>query len=75
MSVRPRVTCHEVRCARSVRSVTQPMGSIDLLTAQAPPVMLAERYGRRGSQVTWSLALPLPAAVPAGYGPCAEAGF
>ncbi len=29
--------------------------------------MLAERHGRRGSQ-----ALPLAAAVPVGYGPCAE---
>jgi hypothetical protein len=34
--------------------------------------MLAERHGRRGSQATWSPALPLPAAVPVGYGPCAE---
>jgi len=40
--------------------------------AQAPPAMLAERHGRRGSQATWSPALPLPAAVPVGYGPCAE---
>ena len=40
--------------------------------AQAPPAMVAERHGRRGSQATWSPALPLPAAVPAGYGPCAE---
>ena len=31
--------------------------------------MLAER---RGSQTTWLPPLPLPAAVPAGYGPCAE---
>ncbi len=34
--------------------------------------MLAERHGRRGSQATWSPALSLPAAVPVGYGPCAE---
>jgi hypothetical protein len=40
--------------------------------AQAPPAMLAERHGRRGSQATWLPALPLPAAVPVGYGPCAE---
>ncbi len=40
--------------------------------AQAPPAMLAERHGRRGSQATWSPALPLPAAVPVGYGPRAE---
>jgi hypothetical protein len=40
--------------------------------AQAPPAMLAERHGRRGSQATWSPALPLPAAVPVGYGPGAE---
>src|SRR5260370_30314743 len=40
--------------------------------AQAPPVMLAERHGRRGSQATWWPALSLPAAVPVGYGPCAE---
>ena len=33
---------------------------------------LAERHGRRGSQATWSPALSLPAAVAAGYGPCAE---
>jgi hypothetical protein len=40
--------------------------------AQAPPAMLAERHGRRGSQATWSPALSLSAAVPVGYGPCAE---
>ncbi len=40
--------------------------------AQAPPAMLGERHGRRGSHATWSPALPLPAAVPVGYGPCAE---
>ena len=34
--------------------------------------MLAERHGRRGSKATWSPALPLPAAMPVGYGPCAE---
>jgi hypothetical protein len=34
--------------------------------------MLAERHGRRGSQATWSPALSSPAAVPTGYGPCAE---
>ncbi len=34
--------------------------------------MLADRHGRRGSQATWPPALPLPAAVPTGYGPCAE---
>jgi len=34
--------------------------------------MLAERLGHRGSQATWSPALPIPAAVPVGYGPCAE---
>ena len=39
---------------------------------QAPPAMLAERHGRRGSQATWPPALPLPAAMPVGYGPCAE---
>jgi hypothetical protein len=58
--------------------VAQPMGSIDLLTAQAgtraqaPPVMRADRNGRRGSQATWSPALPVPPPGPAGYGPCAE---
>jgi len=40
--------------------------------AQAPPAMLAGRHGRPGSQATWSPALPLPAAVPAGYGPRVE---
>jgi hypothetical protein len=34
--------------------------------------MLAERRGRRGSQAVWSPALSLPAAVPVGYGLCAE---
>jgi hypothetical protein len=41
--------------------------------AQAPPSMLAERHGRRGSQATWSPVPSLPVAVPVGYGPCAEA--
>ena len=42
--------------------------------ARARDAVLADRkrHGRRGSQVTWSPALPLPAAVPVGYGPCAE---
>ena len=46
------------------------MGSTDLLTvqagtrAQAPPVLLAERHGRRGSRATWLPTLPLPVAVP-----------
>jgi hypothetical protein len=40
--------------------------------AQVPPAMPAERHGRCGSRATWSPALPLPAAVPAGYGPRAE---
>jgi len=80
MSVRPDATRYEVRRARPVSiCVAQPMGSIDLLTAQAGtraqalPVMLAERHGRRGSQATRPSALPLPAAGPAGYGPRAEA--
>ena len=37
-----------------------------------PSTPLVEHHGRCGSQATWSPALPLPAAVPAGYGPCAE---
>jgi len=46
------------------------MGTTDLLTvqagtrAQAPPVLLAERHGRRGSRATWLPTLPLPVAVP-----------
>jgi hypothetical protein len=37
-----------------------------------PPTPLVQRHGRRGSQATWSPTLPLPAAVPAAYGPCAD---
>jgi hypothetical protein len=37
-----------------------------------PSTPLVERHGRCGSQATWLPALPLPAAGPVGYGPCAE---
>jgi len=70
MSARPDASGYiGAPCRISSICVAQPMGSVDLLAAQAvraqaPLVLLAERHGRHGSRATWLPALPLPATMP-----------
>ena len=72
---RLQITCHRRSENPSAVTAKTPQNGLEITAgtrAQAPPAMLAERHRRRGSQATWSPSLSLPAAVPVGYGPCAE---